>query len=153
MALRLPFRECSGLDRQASKPLLTNDPSQWNWLTNFYWISVMGSKSSFLLLYLRIFSNDKVFRYVVYFMLFFVNALNFACMWATMFVCHPVRSTWEVVPDARCYHNQKPTLAATGLALVQDVVILVLPIPLLHRLQIPTKQRLMVMGIFLTGGV
>ncbi|KAI9811262.1 MAG: hypothetical protein M1832_000941 [Thelocarpon impressellum] len=124
---------------------------QWAYLCNFYWISVAASKSSILLLYLRIFGNSKLFRWHAWAMIGFVNALCFACMMAVLFQCLPVRSNWTIVENSKCINNKNIAVSASALNLFQDFIILVMPIPVVKTLQLPTKQRTIIVLLFLTG--
>ena len=111
-----------------------------------------ASKSSFLLLYLRIFGNNKSFKWFTWAMLFFVNGLCLACFLAVTFICDPVDGAWAPVSgNLVCHDNKRITLAAAALGLLQDLIILIMPMPLVHTLHIPQKQRIAVLGLFLTG--
>ena len=72
---------------------------------------------------------------------------------ASLVQCIPLNYIWDRTVKGYCL---KIPLAATILAafnVLTDIIILVMPMPLLWKLQMERKEKLQIMGMFLLGGL
>lgn len=72
---------------------------------------------------------------------------------ASLIQCIPLNYIWDPTVKGYCL---KIPLAATILAVfnvLTDVIILVMPMPLVWQLQMGRKEKLQIMGMFLLGGL
>ncbi|OCK85403.1 hypothetical protein K432DRAFT_318302 [Lepidopterella palustris CBS 459.81] len=85
-------------------------------------------------------------------------AMVLAACWAVMtfmiglLICRPLRMNWDpTTPGGKC-GNENAAFAAVGVVdLITDTVILVLPIPMVLRLQIPQANKIGLICIFGAG--
>lgn len=55
--------------------------------------------------------------------------------------------------EGTCMNRNAITFANAGINIVTDLILLALPIPLLHKLQIPRKQKFILVGVFACGAL
>ncbi|KAI0122730.1 hypothetical protein F4814DRAFT_458320 [Daldinia grandis] len=112
-------------------------------------------KLSVLLFYRRIFSI-RAFRMVNNIFIGLTVAWGMAFTFAVAFQCTPVSTLWnrfELEYGAACIKVQPFYLSLAISDLILDVSIFVIPMPHVHRLKMPWKQKIAVAGIFLLGSV
>lgn len=63
----------------------------------------------------------------------------------------PVSAVWKPVPSMR-YDYGSFGLANAGMGIAFDVVVLCFPLPVIKNLQMKTRRKLMIVGIFWLGG-
>ena len=109
-------------------------------------------KCSVLLLYDRIFSRTSP-RFRILLMattgIIFAWAVGSVC--STLFRCSPVKFFWNKDINGSCSNAKTGRIAAAALNSAIDVILLVLPVPLVWKLMLPSKQKLAVIGIFGLG--
>lgn len=120
-----------------------------------YATAVTCTKASIALFYRRIFN----LQYSLYFAMFFILGY-----WVTVFVtiwvaCRPLPFFWEkytdpaAVPNGVCIDLNKFFYGSGIAAMLIDVLILCVPMPVIWGLQMPTSQKFAVAGILLLGGL
>jgi hypothetical protein len=107
---------------------------------------------SVLLLYIRIFSIRK-FRVVSQIVLGVVVAWTVAFFFATLFQCYPITAFVEPFYGKKCIDTIAFWYAGGITDIVLDFIILILPIPMVLGLQLPLKQKLAVLLLFLLGSL
>lgn len=118
-----------------------------------YYITVGTTKIAVLLLYLRIIPpNKKYYRYVIYSVMVFIALTVFACVVANIFQCTPVDFAWNKNQQGSCINQVALYYSNAGLDIFQDLVIYLLPIRILYQLQLPRKQKIALIAIFVVGG-
>lgn len=95
--------------------------------------------------------SDPKFKYAVW----SVHAMNVAWLIGTLlsvtFICSPIEKVWNFTLPGKCL-NFKHLWLGNGLPnLIIDVIILVLPLPMLWKLQMKTVRRLQISGVFICG--
>ncbi|KAL1971039.1 hypothetical protein VTN77DRAFT_2873 [Rasamsonia byssochlamydoides] len=109
-------------------------------------------KFSVLFFYYRIFQRTAEW---FYFALWIVGSLCAAWLlgsWlSTMFQCNPVRASWEPVPGAHCISQWKWFLGTATPSMVLDLIILVIPLPMLWGLHVSNIRRVLLFGVFICG--
>ena len=109
------------------------------------------SKSSALFFYARIFGNGSPsFTYA----LWTVHALNAVWLvgisFAVIFQCHPVARTWNPTLEGNCGISPGNLWLGTVIgSIVVDLLILILPLPMLWRLQMKLQKKVLVIGVFI----
>lgn len=114
--------------------------------------AVVAIKSSILLLYRRLFPG-RHFHIVLWCVGGFVLSYSFAQSVVEVFECSPVNSLWNPQVKGKCINLSAELVASSVLNVVTDVFILVLPLPILWRLQISMERKLQLIGIFSLGGL
>ena len=67
------------------------------------------------------------------------------------FICQPIEMNWSAVPGGRC-GNQTAAFASVGIVdIVVDLVIFILPLPMVFKLQISKAHRIALSCIFGAG--
>ena len=115
-----------------------------------YTLTMIGYKASVLLLYRRIFACHQVFIRVVYGVGAFLVAYGIAIMFAGhIFECTPISAAWTL--NGHCVDAKASAIAFSVLNITTAATILVMPIPLVWRLKLPSGQRITLGLIFLLG--
>ena len=110
-------------------------------------------KASILYLYHRVFFVSRRFTRILWAVGLFVGAYSGIQTVAPVIQCVPLSMVWDSHVKGHCLNVG---LAATILAafnVLTDVFILVLPMPLLWRLQMEFREKLPIIGMFLLGGL
>lgn len=121
-----------------------------NWISAIIWPVI---KMSFFLMYIQIFRPMKWLRYASYAgatvnVLFYISILA-----ATLAFTAPApgQTLEQSVQSPRQVRVLSLSIPIACMSLVLDVYILVLPIAGVAKLQLPTRTKVWVMAIFLTG--
>ncbi|KAI0594935.1 integral membrane protein [Biscogniauxia sp. FL1348] len=70
-----------------------------------------------------------------------------------MAICIPVRAYWDTsVQDAHCLDQRKVFIADLCLAIITDLVILLVPIPLTWSLNMPLRKKVKIIALLGAGG-
>ncbi|KAF2661054.1 hypothetical protein K491DRAFT_588154 [Lophiostoma macrostomum CBS 122681] len=119
-----------------------------------YFIGILFTKLSILMMYLHVFKVYRWFRWLCYSMMALVICypITFVFIWA--FGCTPVARVWNLVGwegGGSCIDMVKVGFVAGGINLATDAIIFVMPMPLLAKLQITNARKLGLIAIFATG--
>jgi hypothetical protein len=136
----------------------------------FYQVGVLGFKAALCVAYMRILSRgQRVYRIIIWAVMITCIAGHVACTLVLIFQCRPVsipqkwsslylilttfkvQKSWIPATIGSCLADV-PTF--TGLAIVTivyDIIIFLLPIPLIWALQIRKRRKVALMGVFLLG--
>jgi hypothetical protein len=108
-----------------------------------YVLSLLFVKISLLIFYLRL-DHRRPLKYTVYGILFIVIGVSIASFFILAFSCYPPAKFWDVTGtavDGKCMDpgNQQNFYEANGiLNIITDVLIYVVPIPMLWGVRIST---------------
>ncbi|KAK0609585.1 hypothetical protein B0T17DRAFT_566464 [Bombardia bombarda] len=74
-------------------------------------------------------------------------------LFSSVFNCYPVNYYWAFMQGVQgsCMDKSAITFSNAALNITTDIILLVVPVPLLWRLQIPKKQKLILMFLFGVG--
>ena len=118
-----------------------------------YLVSLIGYKFSILILYLRLFSVNKVFRYCVWATMLFVGGYLGANLLTQIFGCSPRSKYWLPETPGHCINYTKAGLAYGFMNILSDLIIFILPHPIVWRLQLSRREKVGVSVIFLSGAM
>jgi hypothetical protein len=116
-------------------------------------ISILGLglvKSSILVLYHNIFKLRK-FRICIWLVLAFVIGWTISFFFSHLFTCYPITVFIEPFYGNKCVDIVPMFLSLLYTDVIADVVILILPIPMVLTVQLPLKKKLAVIGMFTLG--
>ncbi|KAM0243311.1 hypothetical protein ACHAPO_000156, partial [Fusarium lateritium] len=116
---------------------------------------VCGSlaKIALLIFYLRL-SPQRWFKIAVYSSMFFISGYTIGLFFAVMFACHPINKNWDItVTGGSCVNQPVLYFATAAVNIASDVILFVLPLPMVFKLQLPFKQKIGLMGIFTIGSL
>ena len=70
------------------------------------------------------------------------------------FSCKPIAFWWDgTIEKGTCFNLQAIWYTISGFQLATDLAVLALPIPVLVKLQLPRKQKITLVLVFLLGGL
>ncbi|KAK8030029.1 hypothetical protein PG993_011320, partial [Apiospora rasikravindrae] len=109
-------------------------------------------KFSVLFFYRRIFETTSWWLTIA---LWTVGAMNagwlVSALVSTIFQCSPINAAWETVPGSTCIPQWDWFLGTALPSMIIDLCILIIPMPILLRLQAPLARRVKVGVLFLCG--
>ncbi|KAI0531864.1 hypothetical protein GGR58DRAFT_492099 [Xylaria digitata] len=117
-----------------------------------YYISVSLTKVSIIVFYFRIFPQES-YRAFLWVMLVIVVLTGAATSIAGVFQCNPIARAWNAEIPGTCFDQPALFFANSGINIVEDLILYVLPIRILWNMNLPLKQRIALIGIFVIGGL
>ncbi|AEO66300.1 uncharacterized protein THITE_2077835 [Thermothielavioides terrestris NRRL 8126] len=129
---------------------LTLDIQAWWFSLLFYVLSLAITKVSICLLYLTIFTLPWA-RRACYLVLAIVVLTSLFSVAATLTDCIPLQAVWDPTVTPSFCQPQDTWWANTGCVIATDWMIFILPIPMVLPLKLPTRQKLIVVGVFAVG--
>lgn len=110
----------------------------------------MAVKTSILVFYLTLTKSEPVYRWANYVTLFVVNAAGLALTLVNVFQCDPVGAAvaYPVPENAHCTDILTLYLCSSPVNIITDLAILFLPMPILTRMRLPRKQKLILVITF-----
>ncbi|KAI0970427.1 hypothetical protein F4678DRAFT_436795 [Xylaria arbuscula] len=117
-----------------------------------YYISVSLTKVSIILFYFRLLPQ-KSYRVFLWFMMVFVILTGVSFTIAGIFQCSPIASAWNANIHGTCFNQAALFYANGGFNIAQDSILYVLPTPILWKMNLPLKQRIALIGVFIVGGL
>ncbi|KAK0634833.1 hypothetical protein B0T17DRAFT_472500, partial [Bombardia bombarda] len=145
-----------GVDIWAVKPSdLTLSLKLFYVAETFYLCILSLTKTSILCFYLRIFPN-RTFRMVTYGVMAWVSLSSIIFVFLQIFQCVPIAFIWEGWKKGefgpyKCLDINALGFASAAFSIAQDIVILVMPLPLLARLNVSRRSKLGIMVMFSLG--
>lgn len=113
-------------------------------------LSVSFAKMSMLCLYPRLAPHTWV-RWTCYICICIVACYSITAALVESLACQPLQGIVDESLDAVCYDSYPAYVALSSLNISIDVVILLLPIPLVMKMQLPGRQKFSVILLFATG--
>ncbi|CAG1986809.1 unnamed protein product [Fusarium graminearum] len=111
------------------------------------------AKIALLIFYLRL-SPQRWFKIAIYSSMFFISGYTIGLFFAVMFACHPINKNWDItVTGGSCVNQPVLYFATAAVNIASDVILFVLPLPMVFKLQLPFKQKIGLMGIFTIGSL
>ncbi|KAK4097969.1 hypothetical protein N658DRAFT_432971 [Parathielavia hyrcaniae] len=129
---------------------------KWAWFQGvFYYLSLWLTKTSILLLYLRVLTHDYI-RKATWTVLVIVAIYNVYVLAMQLTMCIPLHKNWDPsVVDGYCHsdtgHGQQIFWAMVYLHIITDFMIFVIPIPVVLAMTIPMRQKLGLLFVFTVG--
>lgn len=110
------------------------------------------AKTSALFFYARVLGvMNRWFKYTLWVVHFANAAWLIGILFGVIFECSPIQKAWKVALEGTCVNTQMLWLASGITSLLIDCVILLMPLPLLWKLQMKKTRKLQVCGVFLCG--
>lgn len=117
-----------------------------------YAIALGLVKTSILLSLIRIFRVFKRFRIIAY------CAIAFCICWAmqtiliAFLICRPISYNWDQVNQSGSCGNLTAAYSSIGIVdVISDIIIFILPIPLINGLKMRKSSKMATMGLFALG--
>lgn len=115
--------------------------------------AIILAKTSALLFYSRVSHSimSPPFRWTIRITHVMVAILGLWLFWALLFQCVPVESEWNFTLQKHCLVQRSEYIGCCTPDFILDVIILLIPIPLLWKLQMLLKRKLLTLAVFVTG--
>lgn len=110
-------------------------------------------KISVLLLYLRLFSVNHRAKVVIRLTIGIVVTFSVAILFLYLFGCQPLKGLWSSSPEGRCLDQASVLLGTAALNMGSNFLTLVIPLPLVWRLQTSRKERIATMAVLGAGAL
>lgn len=119
----------------------------------FYQLGISFFKIALLISYLRLLkgTDQKTYRRVVWTTIVLVFLAHLACSFSLVFACTPVDKSWNPLKDGTCLPPGPSFTVYAVVTIVSDIVVAVLPIPVLLRLNVRVEKKAGLIAIFLLG--
>ncbi|GAB7348645.1 hypothetical protein MBLNU459_g7015t1 [Dothideomycetes sp. NU459] len=115
-----------------------------------YLTGLMFTKISILLQYWRVFIGPKIRRAIIVMgVISIIYGLWSIC--SAIFMCQPIAFFWDQTLHGRCINRHNVWFANSSINIITDVMIFVMPMPVLKELQLPRRQKWALMGVFALG--
>ena len=111
----------------------------------------MFAKISILILYLRLFKVNRLFRYVDFALMALVISYCTSLLLAILFGCQPLARIWNSSIPGTCLNLTAIDFTIGGFNIFTDAAILVLPLPLVWKLHVTKARMIGLVAVFATG--
>lgn len=121
-----------------------------------YFTQLALTKISVLFLYLRIFPSRR-FRLITYAFMAFIAVSTAGLVFLAIFECLPVGYFWEaweteyLVHSKKCFNLTLGAFGSAGLSILEDIIMITLPIPPLLKTRISIKEKVGISTLFILG--
>jgi hypothetical protein len=110
----------------------------------------MVVKLTFLAQYYRVLVSRR-FRIICVVAMIIVGLWSFSQVLVGIFICRPIAGFWDSSLSPDCIPTRTQWYINAAGNILTDVVIFVLPLPVLVHLKLPNAQRLSLVAIFSLG--
>ncbi|KAI4113472.1 MAG: hypothetical protein LQ345_005558 [Seirophora villosa] len=119
----------------------------------FYMIGILGFKVALCWAYLRILKASPNPHYRTLILVVMAGAIvsHVAGTFILLFQCKPVQKSWYPLTEGSCLPNDATFYGLAATTILFDVIIFILPIPLLLKLNINSKKKIALVCVFLLG--
>ncbi|KAK1981916.1 CFEM domain-containing protein [Colletotrichum cereale] len=118
-----------------------------------YVFVLLVAKLSLVVFYLRIFTVPT-FRIATFSLIGFLVVGQVVIGFLTIFSCHPIELFWDRdIHTGGCLDVNQLAYANSALAIIQDLIILALPIAMLPGLQMNRNKKISIAIIFVVGSI
>lgn len=108
-------------------------------------------KSSVLFFLLRLGGHNIVLRRCIQVLNWSNIALLIAVLFASIFTCVPVNKYWDRTVPGVCNHEDLQYLVTSGLTVLTDVLVLIIPVKIVIGLQIAKKLKIILICVLCSG--
>lgn len=116
-----------------------------------YLISILGYRLALLLMYLRIFGVNRPFRYATWAVMSFIIGYLSCNLITLLFGCTPIAKYWKASEPGHCITLIKADYAYGSMNVGSDILLFLLPLPMVWQLQLSFKEKLGLVLVFMSG--
>ncbi|KAH6718729.1 hypothetical protein BKA61DRAFT_669068 [Leptodontidium sp. MPI-SDFR-AT-0119] len=117
---------------------------------NVYVIQLAIPKLSILFFYIRSIPNEG-FHQAVFLTMFLIVISTTIISTLTIVDCYPIAAFWDRDLSGHCININNLGYATGSLSIVQDLLIISLPIPILKGMMLPRREKIQVLFMFAVG--
>ncbi|KAF2122235.1 hypothetical protein BDV96DRAFT_609196 [Lophiotrema nucula] len=116
------------------------------------YVIVLGLiKVSLVMFYLQIFDQSRKFRITAYGVFIYIVINTSIIFFLTLFSCKPVESFWDRDVKGNCMDINALAYANSASAIVQDIILLILPLAMVRNLNMKRYRKIAVGLMFSIG--
>ncbi|CEJ92812.1 hypothetical protein VHEMI08442 [[Torrubiella] hemipterigena] len=118
-----------------------------------YQMGISFFKIALLVSYLRLLqdTSHKMYRLCVWIAIAFVFFSHLGCTLSLIFACTPVERSWRPLVKGTCIPDGPSFTAYAAITIVSDIIVALMPIPVLLKINIGTAKKLGLIGMFTLG--
>lgn len=109
-------------------------------------------KFSILLQYRRIFTSAGAQRLFLGLLIWLI-VYGLFCLLSSIITCYPIAKYWDNSIPGGCINKANLHYALAGFNIVNDIALLLVPLPFLKSLHIARRAKLVLIGVFCCGGL
>ena len=118
------------------------------------YVALMAFAKIALMLSFKRLSEERWFQLSIWTTLVVVVAYSIAIILALIFACSPIQKSWDItITSGTCINKGALYLALASFNAATDLVMLVLPIPMVLTLRIPRRQKVVLTCMFTIGSL
>ncbi|ERF74577.1 hypothetical protein EPUS_00707 [Endocarpon pusillum Z07020] len=118
-----------------------------------YGLTIVSIKYSILIFYHRAFYPYFYFRVAVWCVAGFVTCWIFTVTFGVTFQCTPISFVWNKSQPGHCIDFRSLSISTAIINIVTDCIIVVMPMPIIWRLQLPMSKKLGLSITIVLGGI
>lgn len=116
-----------------------------------YGVTLMLVKFSMLRFYARIFSMNHAFQWCIRAAAVVIFLWMISVVLETFLLCRPLAYNWDTSIEGTCGDRLAVYVGAGVTNMITDFIVLLLPIPFVWKLKMPTASKIGLIGIFGLG--
>ncbi|OTA03472.1 PTH11-like G-protein-coupled receptor [Trichoderma parareesei] len=118
-----------------------------------YQLGISFFKIALLISYLRLLkgTDQNTYRKVVFATILVVFLGHLGCALSLIFACHPVDKSWNPLKAGTCLPAGPSFTAYAVVTIVSDIIVAIIPLPVLLKLNVQLGKKVGLIGIFLLG--
>ena len=127
--------------------------AQWLYISSLIWIpAAFFAKTTLLLLTARVFAVYERVALGIHICIWVLLVAYTPVQFLKIFICWPISSYWDSSVHGRCLDQPKIFLTDTALAATTDLIIMMIPIPILWQVRMPLRKKLKILAMLSAGG-
>lgn len=115
-----------------------------------YNVTILTIKFTFLAQYYRLMAVQTL-RTVCVVVALVVGVWSFSQILLAIFQCAPIAKFWDRTIEGRCLNIHFVWYLTAGGNISTDILVFILPMPVLYKLQLPRGQKIFLLGVFCLG--
>lgn len=152
IVLGMSTRYGMGLHTWDMTPELMSDHSEWIYISSaMYLPSILGYRLALLLMYLRLFGVNKLFRYATWAVSIFVTGYLSCNIITLLFGCTPITKYWRHDEPGHCIDLPQADYAYGSMNVGSDILMFLLPLPMVWQLQLSRREKFGLILVFMGG--
>ncbi|KAL4883155.1 hypothetical protein BJY04DRAFT_216453 [Aspergillus karnatakaensis] len=116
-----------------------------------YTVALAFSKIAVLMLYLRLFVGTPLRRFTIWLTAGTIVTYSLAFVVALILACSPISRAWDDGPPGGCMPRTYIYLGTTIANTISDIILILIPIPVVHELHLALIEKVGVMFMFGVG--
>ncbi|KAF3390003.1 hypothetical protein DPV78_011518 [Talaromyces pinophilus] len=123
--------------------------------STIYFLCLAFAKLAILMFYYALLNVMQFWKYVIYVVSGIIVAYTLAIFLALIFACHPVERNWDAIPPFweidHCIDRAGLYLATAITNTMSDIILILIPIPIIWKLHVTVRQKLGIAAILGVG--